>query len=138
MENRHWKAGPYHTTMGLRNMPWDQWIEVDNQYERYHRIRKHRIQTRREKGIRVLSDAHNPLVKAGYSALAAVELVHEVAEYLTRKYPKTFRVASRHTVATLLRSPSAGEGCRTTGGGAVSLRSRRSASKLRAKRSSCH
>jgi hypothetical protein len=43
----------------------------------------------------------------------AVELVHEVAEYLTRKYPKTFRVASRHTVATLLRSPSAGEGCRS-------------------------
>jgi hypothetical protein len=40
-----------------------------------------------------------------------VELVHEVAEYLTRKYPKTFRVASRHTVTALLRTPPTGEGC---------------------------
>ena len=45
--------------------------------------------------------------------VTAVELVHEVAEYLTRKYPKTFRVASRHTAAALLRTPSTGEGCRS-------------------------
>lgn len=39
--------------------------QLDDQYERYHRIRAHRIKTRGEGVIRVLTDAANPGVVAG-------------------------------------------------------------------------
>ncbi|KAF9468807.1 hypothetical protein BDZ94DRAFT_542554 [Collybia nuda] len=79
-------------TMGIRSMPWDEWIELDNQFEIYHRIRAHRIRTRGMGAICVLPD--NPgVVESG--ATAAVEVVHELAEYLSRRYPTTFKV-SRH------------------------------------------
>ncbi|KAF6762893.1 hypothetical protein DFP72DRAFT_1145461 [Ephemerocybe angulata] len=95
--NRPWRSGTYHLTMGIRSMPWESWIELDRNFERYHRIRKRRIETRGDKVVRVLTDAHNPdVVKGG--GLAAVELVHELAEYLSRRYPTTFRVTSRHVL----------------------------------------
>ncbi|KAF5333428.1 hypothetical protein D9611_002344 [Ephemerocybe angulata] len=95
--NRPWRSGTYHLTMGIRSMPWESWIELDRNFERYHRIRKRRIETRGDKAVRVLTDAHNPdVVKGG--GLAAVELVHELAEYLSRRYPTTFRVTSRYVL----------------------------------------
>lgn len=92
---------------------------MDRRYEDYYRIRKHRIGTRGDKVIRVLRDDSNPeIVKGGgiagsclffiYSLRSnflfsptlayplAIELVHELAEYLSRRYPTTFRVVSRH------------------------------------------
>lgn len=70
--------------MGTRNMLWSDWIEVcayfglsifvvglteelqlDNQYERYQRIRARRIQTQGHGVIQVLDDAANPIVKGG-------------------------------------------------------------------------
>lgn len=97
---RPFRPGAYHVQMGIRSMPWDDWIELDNQYERYHAIRKHRIETRGDKLIRVLRDDHNPLVRGG--ALAAIELVHELAAYLVARYPKDFSVA-RHERSVLVR-----------------------------------
>ncbi|KAK2466386.1 hypothetical protein APHAL10511_002028 [Amanita phalloides] len=89
---RPYRWGPYHITMGIRKMEWDEWIELDDQYERYQRIRAHRIATRGEKAVRVLGDTPG-LVRGGGEA--AVELVHELAEYLSRRYPLSFQV-TRH------------------------------------------
>ncbi|KAF8165131.1 hypothetical protein B0H34DRAFT_687883 [Crassisporium funariophilum] len=77
--------------MGIRNMLWNDWIELDDQHEKYHSIKTHRVETRGEGVIRVLSDDANPGVVRG-GAEAAVELVHELAEYLHRRYPKDFQV----------------------------------------------
>lgn len=105
---RPFRPGAYHVQMGIRSMPWNDWIELDNQFERYHAIRKHRIRTRGDKLIRVLRDDHNPLVRGG--ALAAIELVHELAAYLVARYPADFSVIRHHkdVVAKL----SAGSGGR--------------------------
>ncbi|KAF5388178.1 hypothetical protein D9615_000075 [Tricholomella constricta] len=89
---RPFRAGEYHVTMGIRSMPWDEWIELDNQYEKYHRIREYRIRTRGSGVIRVQPD--NPgLVKSGGEA--AIELVHELAEYLCQRFPTMFEI-ERH------------------------------------------
>ncbi|KAG6820600.1 hypothetical protein H0H93_014516 [Arthromyces matolae] len=40
--------------MGIRPMQWDEWIELDNEFERYHCIKKHRIRTRGDRVIQVL------------------------------------------------------------------------------------
>ncbi|PFH52551.1 hypothetical protein AMATHDRAFT_74037 [Amanita thiersii Skay4041] len=89
---RPFRWGPYHITMGIRSMAWDDWIELDNQYEQYQRIRAHRIQTRGQGVIRVLGD--NPGLVCG-GGEAAVELVHELAEYLSQRYPTAFCVTRR-------------------------------------------
>jgi len=67
-------------------------MQLDDQFEHYQRIRAQRISTRGEKVIRVLGD--NPgLVRGGSEA--AIELVHELSEYLSRRYPSSFHV-TRH------------------------------------------
>ncbi|XP_006460149.1 hypothetical protein AGABI2DRAFT_191916 [Agaricus bisporus var. bisporus H97] len=77
--------------MGIRNMIWSDWIELDDQYRNYQEIRARRIETQGHGVLRVLDDT--PTCKGG--RLAVIELVHELAEYLSRRYPTTFRV-SRH------------------------------------------
>ncbi|KAF4602481.1 hypothetical protein EYR40_005689 [Pleurotus pulmonarius] len=101
---RPFKPGSYHVTMGIRSMPWDEWIELDNEYLAYHRIRSHRLHTRGPKALAFLP-AKVGVVNSAYEA--AIELVHELAEYLIRRYPATFRV-TRHTsnyIASLSHSP---------------------------------
>ncbi|KAG9219533.1 hypothetical protein CCMSSC00406_0009772 [Pleurotus cornucopiae] len=101
---RPFKPGSYHVTMGIRPMPWDEWIELDNEYAAYHRIRSHRLHTRGPKALAFLP-AKVGVVNSAYEA--AIELVHELAEYLIRRYPATFRV-TRHTsnyIASLSDSP---------------------------------
>ncbi|KAF4574570.1 hypothetical protein EYR36_005917 [Pleurotus pulmonarius] len=101
---RPFKPGSYHVTMGIRSMPWAEWIELDNEYLAYHRIRSHRLHTRGPKALAFLP-AKVGVVNSAYEA--AIELVHELAEYLIRRYPATFRV-TRHTsnyIASLSHSP---------------------------------
>ncbi|KAF9008860.1 hypothetical protein BDQ17DRAFT_1275100 [Cyathus striatus] len=95
---RPFRWGKYNVTMGIRNMSWNEWIELDSQYETYQRIRKHRIQTRGPSAIRVLGDDVNPGVVHG-GGEAAIELVHELAEYLSRRYPQSFKI-ERHIAKT--------------------------------------
>lgn len=87
-------------------------LKIDNQYEAYHRIRAHRIRTRGKGAICVLPETPGK-VESGREAgkrgilrkridqelmngILAIELVHEVAEYLSRRHPKTFHV-ERHS-----------------------------------------
>ncbi|KAJ4417902.1 hypothetical protein N0V85_001642 [Neurospora sp. IMI 360204] len=79
---RPFRYGPvYHTTMGLRTVAPENWIELDNQYAKYHSDKAARIAERGDKVIMVAPEA----------AEAAVELVKELVEYLPERYPSLFR-----------------------------------------------
>ena len=43
---RPFRYGPYNITMGIRRMKWDEWIELDNQYPKYHKRKVERIAER--------------------------------------------------------------------------------------------
>jgi len=75
-------------------------MDSDKQYEDYHRIRAHRIGARGEDVIRVVADSVRPngvQVKSGFEG--AIELVHELSEFLSERYPTSFaisRFSSKH------------------------------------------
>ncbi|KAJ3990373.1 hypothetical protein F5890DRAFT_1481462 [Lentinula detonsa] len=94
---RPFKWGAYHVTMGIRDMPWDEWIEADNQMQSYYYIKKHRIATRGTNVVHILPDKAGVVKSASQ---AAVELVHDLAEYLSRRYPDAFSV-SRSTAGSI-------------------------------------
>ena len=54
---RPFRYGPNYITMALRTMQWDEWIELDNHYLRYHAEKKRRIQEREEKCCRTAPEA---------------------------------------------------------------------------------
>ncbi|KAI0069173.1 hypothetical protein BV25DRAFT_1834202 [Artomyces pyxidatus] len=103
---RPFRAGTYHITMGIRNMEFDNWIEPDHQFPAFHRLRAHRVATQKHKLIQVLPDRPG-LVKGG--ADAASELMYELAEFLSRRCPKVYRV-SRHPSSDKLALGWYGEG----------------------------
>ena len=70
--------------MGLRMMQWDEWIEVDNHYMRFHEDKRRRIEERGSKCCRTQSA--DPRVFDG-----AVELLEELSAYLSERYPSMFR-----------------------------------------------
>ncbi|KAJ7282014.1 hypothetical protein C8J57DRAFT_1056607 [Mycena rebaudengoi] len=104
---RPFRWGKYHVTMGIRSMSWGEWIELDDQYEAYHHIRKDRIECKGAEVVKVLPlsvrvhEGEDGSVRIGGGAEGAIELVHELAEYLSRRYPTTFSI-SRHDPSTLL------------------------------------
>jgi len=63
-------------------MNWDEWIELDNEYPRYHADKARRILERGDKCCKTESD---PRVFDG-----AVELLEELADYLPQRYPSLF------------------------------------------------
>ena len=65
---RPFRHGPYHITMGLRTMQWDDWIELDNHYLKYHTEKARRIAERGEKCCRTAPEAYD----------GAVELLEEL------------------------------------------------------------
>ncbi|KAI7239206.1 glycosyltransferase family 22 protein [Hortaea werneckii] len=79
---RPFRWGPYHITMGLRSMNWDEWIELDNHYLRYHEDKARRIA---ERGAKCCRTDPDPKVWD-----AAVELLEELSAYLTERYPSMF------------------------------------------------
>ena len=65
---RPFRYGPYNITMGLRMMNWDEWIELDNHYLRYHADKKRRIEERGDKCCRTAPEGMN----------GAIELLEEL------------------------------------------------------------
>lgn len=53
--------------MGIRKMPFDEWIEPDDQLATYHRIRIQRVAERKEQVVQVLPDRPG-VVKGGAEA----------------------------------------------------------------------
>ncbi|TRM68514.1 hypothetical protein BD626DRAFT_425415 [Schizophyllum amplum] len=94
---RPWKWNQYHITMGLKNLNMSEWYEVDKQYPNYHRIRKHRVATRGQNAVRLLSAkevGNGDVVQEGVCAQAAVELLLSTASFLAGRYPKTYMLSS--------------------------------------------
>jgi hypothetical protein len=69
--------------LGLRSMDWDEWIEVDNHYLRFHDDKSRRLAERGPKCVKVDPD---PKVYDG-----TLELLEELTEYLTERYPSMFK-----------------------------------------------
>lgn len=79
---RAFRYGPkYHVTMGLRSVKFDDWIQLDNHYPRYHADKARRIIERGDKCCHTAPEAYP----------AAVELLEELTEYLPARYPSMFR-----------------------------------------------
>lgn len=67
--------------MGLRNMHWDEWIELDNEFLSYHALKKKRIEERGAKCCKTAPEAMD----------AACELLEELARYLPERYPELYK-----------------------------------------------
>ncbi|KAK6336617.1 hypothetical protein TWF718_009416 [Orbilia javanica] len=82
---RPFKYGPtYFVTMGLRKGNLDDWIELDNEYLKFHTIKKERIASRGDR-----------LCKTAPEALdAAIELLEMLCDYLPKRYPSMFQKTS--------------------------------------------
>jgi hypothetical protein len=79
---RAFRYGPkYNVTMGLRKIAPEEWIELDNDYPKYHADKKARIAERGKKVVDTHPEAYP----------AAVELLEELADYLPQRYPTMFR-----------------------------------------------
>jgi len=79
---RAFRHGPkYHITMGLRTMQWDEWIELDNDYMKYHDLKAQRIAERGSKCSRTAPEAFD----------GAVELLEELCAYLPERYPSLYK-----------------------------------------------
>ncbi|MCJ1229959.1 hypothetical protein MMC12_006630 [Toensbergia leucococca] len=77
---RPFRHGPYHITMGLRTMKWDDWIELDNHYLKYHADKARRIEERGPKCCKTAPEAFD----------GAVELLEEFCDYLPQRYPSLY------------------------------------------------
>lgn len=89
---RPFRWGEYHVTMGIRSMPWSEWIELDSNFVYYQRVRQFRLRTRGGDVVRVLPSRADGVVIVPGGADAAKELLYEVAEYVVRRYPRSFQV----------------------------------------------
>ncbi|KAJ6478469.1 hypothetical protein C8R47DRAFT_632193 [Mycena vitilis] len=111
---RPFRWGEYHVTMGIRSMQWEEWIELDDQHDAYYRIRKDRFKRKGQDLVQVLPPStrardSEETVHIGGGAPGAIELVHELAEYLSRRYPKTFEI-TRHAPSKSLATYPTGWG----------------------------
>lgn len=59
-------------TMGIRTMPWSEWIELDSAYSHWQRVRKFRVHTRGHDAVRVLPAREDESVKVRGGAWAGV------------------------------------------------------------------
>ena len=66
---RPFKYGNYHITMGLRQMNWHDWIELDNHYLKFHADKARRIEERGDQCCRTAPEAMD----------AAIEFLEELS-----------------------------------------------------------
>jgi alpha-1,2-mannosyltransferase len=62
-------------------MSWDSWIELDNQFPKFHALKASRIASRGSKCSRTAPEAYP----------AAVELLEELCDYLPQRYPTLYK-----------------------------------------------
>lgn len=71
----------YNITMGIRNMEWDSWIELDNEWMKFHNDKLQRLEEKDEELHGTFPEARD----------AAFELLDEFWAYLPHRYPSLFR-----------------------------------------------
>ncbi|KAH0838754.1 hypothetical protein J3R83DRAFT_7128 [Lanmaoa asiatica] len=79
--------------MGIRTMPWTEWMELDESFSFYQRIRTLRVNHCGKTVLRVLPAREDESVKVAGGSEAVKELLYELAEYLPRRYPSSFRIS---------------------------------------------
>lgn len=62
-------------------MHWDEWIELDSDYPKYHALKAERIPERGHKCCRTAPEAFD----------GAVELLEELCDYLPQRYPSLYK-----------------------------------------------
>lgn len=78
---RPWKAGKYNMTMGLRKMPEEEWLVIDNKYEEEQNLRRHLLETNRDGVMQVLP----------YAEEACEEALDCIVNFLVKRYPSQFQ-----------------------------------------------
>lgn len=81
----------YNITMGVRTLHPHEWVQIDNEWPKYHDLKIQRMQ---EKGNDLYGTADSRARAAG------IELLTEYREYLPARYPKLF-VKTRHGLKNL-------------------------------------
>ncbi|KAK7187854.1 hypothetical protein DPSP01_010899 [Paraphaeosphaeria sporulosa] len=79
---RPFRHGKNFVTMGIRKMDWNEWIEMDSNFVRYHDIKVKQL----DKDI----DAHVGYVDNEVTRLACFEVYEELTQYLTHRFPEMF------------------------------------------------
>lgn len=78
---RAFRYGPkYNVTMGLRAVDPIEWIELDNNFPKYHADKAIRLQERGSKCVKTHAEAYP----------AATELLRELTDYLPARYPSLY------------------------------------------------
>ncbi|KAL6229149.1 hypothetical protein BDW75DRAFT_245992 [Aspergillus navahoensis] len=91
---RPFRHGPNFITMGIRKMDWNNWIEMDSYFLRYH--------DRKASELGKDFDEHIKYVDNAVTKDACFELYEELVKYLIRRYPKVFQLGANtvHNVLT--------------------------------------
>jgi hypothetical protein len=81
---RPFRHGPNFITMGIRKLGWDNWIEMDSYFLRYHDM----------KAAELKKEFHEHVKYVDNEATrdACFELNEELVRYLTHRYPKVYRL----------------------------------------------
>ena len=79
---RPWRAGKFHMTMGLRKMPEDDWLALDDLYHQEQELRRFLLGTDRNGVMQYLPG----------SELACEEALECIVNFMTRRYPQYFRL----------------------------------------------
>jgi hypothetical protein len=81
---RPFRHGANFITMGIRKLSWDNWIEMDSYFLRYHDMKASEL----KKDF----NAHVKYVDNAMTRDACLELYEELVRYLTHRYPKIYRL----------------------------------------------
>ncbi|KAF4633586.1 hypothetical protein G7Y89_g4518 [Cudoniella acicularis] len=79
---RPWQAGKYHMTMGIRKMPEEEWLILDNLYKQEQELRRYLIRTNRNGVMQCLPGAER----------ACEEALEYIVDFLVRRYPAHFQL----------------------------------------------
>ena len=86
-------------TMGVRKMQWDEWIELDNQWLKFHNDKLARLREREDSVVLVHAKAE----------AAAKELLDALAGYLSKRYPSLFKIMSVEGKGRCMHIPETNE-----------------------------
>ncbi|KUJ15783.1 uncharacterized protein LY89DRAFT_734932 [Mollisia scopiformis] len=79
---RPFRAGRYTMTMGIRKMPEDDWLVIDNLYLQEQELRRHLLRTNREGVLQCLPKAEE----------ACKEALQAIVDFLTKRFPLHFQL----------------------------------------------
>lgn len=91
---RPFRHGPNFITMGIRKMDWNEWIEMDSYFKRYHDTKVSELEN--DLG------AHIKYVDNAVTRDACFEVLEELTQYLCHRYPSIFQLKEKilHNVLT--------------------------------------